>query len=173
MAQLSLNKPGGAPSNLATMKTKLLLFFGALVAACSLTSCDIYGYPTVGVYGGGSPYYSRPYYNSGFYGGPLFSSFGGFYSRPYYNTGYYNRSYSRPSYSSYNRNWNNNCAPTFRSSSFSSPLVNHSHHSSFGSSSRSFGGSSSFRGFGGGSSFAHHRSGGSSFSGGGHHHHMH
>jgi len=38
------------------MKTKLILLCGAMIAALSLSSCDMYGYPGYGYggYGGGS-----------------------------------------------------------------------------------------------------------------------
>lgn len=133
------------------MKTKLILFFGALAAACSLTSCDIYGYPVGYGYGGYSPSYSCPYYGSGYYSSPLLS-YSSFYSRPYYS-----------GYSSYNRSY---CAPV-RSSFSSGPLVSHMRPFS----SPSFG-SSPFHhgGFSGGGFSGGHGFGGGGFSSGHHHH---
>lgn len=152
------------------MKTKLLLLCGALIAACSLTSCDIYGYPGYGYgyggyggYGGYNRYgsYGSPYYSSY---APLLglSTFYGGYSRPYAYNSSYRSYYPYRSYSSYGYNRGN----------YGSSLLSHSSFANFG---RSFGGSSypsmhrtlhgdsiGFRGvpFSGGHSF-----GGSSFGG--------
>lgn len=132
------------------MKTKLLLLLGAAVAVCSLTSCDIYGYPGSYGYGYGNSYARPSYYSSSYSSRPLlsYSSYSGGYSRPYsYGSSYCASPYSSIGSYGYNRG------------GFGSPFGFNSGFSPFG-----FGsfGSSYGSGFGGGF-------GGSSFVG--HHHH--
>lgn len=108
-----MNRSDLLESKLYVMKTKLILLCGALTAALSLSSCDIYGYPgySYGGYGGygyGSPFYGSSYYNN-YYSSPLLGlgSYYGGYSRPYvyssYNRNYYSpfRSYGNVGYNRY------------------------------------------------------------------------
>ncbi len=145
------------------MKTKLILLFGAVFAALSLTSCDIYGYPAYG-YGGYGRNCNNNYYSSPLLGlgGPV-NYYGG-YSRPY---SYSN--YNRNCYSSPHRSFGNFGNIGYTRSVYSSPFLGSNNLSPFGGGfgapfgNRSFSsgniGCSPFGGFGGGRSYF-----------GGHHH---